>query len=237
MTQPIVRRRPRPAPCSELCAARSPPFPACNLTYPSRAVPVRLCAEPDLQVSAECAPLPVPGCAPACSLCARAARSTAPPLHAVADDACARACRRKRACRSGSTKTRTCGSRGGSLCAPHRTAPPPWQRLRRRWLAPVCGWTSRPARRSAPNGTPSCAWQGFDEYMNLVLDEAEELSLKKKTKKALGAACAHRNLRTGAALCSRMPSDADTSPRARAGRILLKGDNITLMMNATPPAS
>ena len=47
---------------------------------------------------------------------------------------------------------------------------------------------------------------GFDEYMNLVLDEAEELSIKKKTKKALG-------------------------------RILLKGDNITLMMNAAPPAA
>lgn len=41
---------------------------------------------------------------------------------------------------------------------------------------------------------------GFDEYMNLVLDEAEELSIKKKSRKALG-------------------------------RILLKGDNITLMMN------
>jgi small nuclear ribonucleoprotein E len=41
---------------------------------------------------------------------------------------------------------------------------------------------------------------GFDEYMNLVLDEAEEISLKKKTRKPLG-------------------------------RILLKGDNITLMMN------
>ena len=42
---------------------------------------------------------------------------------------------------------------------------------------------------------------GFDEYMNLVLDDAEELSIKKKTRKALG-------------------------------RILLKGDNITLMMSA-----
>jgi small nuclear ribonucleoprotein E len=41
---------------------------------------------------------------------------------------------------------------------------------------------------------------GFDEYMNLVLDDAEEISLKKKTRKPLG-------------------------------RILLKGDNITLMMN------
>lgn len=42
--------------------------------------------------------------------------------------------------------------------------------------------------------------QGFDEYMNVVLDDAEELSIKKKSRKALG-------------------------------RILLKGDNITLMMN------
>ncbi|KAL4560100.1 hypothetical protein LXL04_032249 [Taraxacum kok-saghyz] len=41
---------------------------------------------------------------------------------------------------------------------------------------------------------------GFDEYMNLVLEDAEEVSIKKKTRKALG-------------------------------RILLKGDNITLMMN------
>ena len=38
--------------------------------------------------------------------------------------------------------------------------------------------------------------------MNLVLDDAEELSLKQKTRKPLG-------------------------------RILLKGDNITLMMSAT----
>ena len=43
---------------------------------------------------------------------------------------------------------------------------------------------------------------GFDEYMNLVLDDAEELSIKKKTRKSLG-------------------------------RILLKGDNITLMMAVT----
>ena len=45
--------------------------------------------------------------------------------------------------------------------------------------------------------------------MNLVLDDAEELSIKKKTRKALG-------------------------------RILLKGDNITLMMSTCvlpPPAA
>ncbi|XP_031247882.1 small nuclear ribonucleoprotein E-like [Pistacia vera] len=41
---------------------------------------------------------------------------------------------------------------------------------------------------------------GFDEYMNLVLDDAETVHIKKKTRKSLG-------------------------------RILLKGDNITLMMN------
>ncbi|KAI7837416.1 Small nuclear ribonucleo E [Chlorella sorokiniana] len=42
---------------------------------------------------------------------------------------------------------------------------------------------------------------GFDEYMNLVLDEAEEVSVKRKTRKPLG-------------------------------RILLKGDTITLMQAA-----
>lgn len=28
--------------------------------------------------------------------------------------------------------------------------------------------------------------QGFDEYMNLVLDEAEEVNVKKNTRKSLG---------------------------------------------------
>ena len=28
--------------------------------------------------------------------------------------------------------------------------------------------------------------KGFDEYMNLVLDEAEEVSIKKKTRRTLG---------------------------------------------------
>lgn len=41
---------------------------------------------------------------------------------------------------------------------------------------------------------------GFDEYMNLVLDEAEEYHIKTKTRKTLG-------------------------------RILLKGDNITLIQS------
>mmetsp|Transcript_1587 Transcript_1587/g.5985 ORF Transcript_1587/g.5985 Transcript_1587/m.5985 type:complete len:89 (+) Transcript_1587:213-479(+) len=43
---------------------------------------------------------------------------------------------------------------------------------------------------------------GFDEYMNLVLDEAEEVNKKKGTKKTIG-------------------------------RILLKGDNITMMVNVS----
>ena len=29
-------------------------------------------------------------------------------------------------------------------------------------------------------------FQGFDEYMNLVLDEAEEVSLKRQTRKPVG---------------------------------------------------
>mmetsp|Transcript_6066 Transcript_6066/g.9375 ORF Transcript_6066/g.9375 Transcript_6066/m.9375 type:complete len:88 (+) Transcript_6066:181-444(+) len=41
---------------------------------------------------------------------------------------------------------------------------------------------------------------GFDEYMNLVLDDAEEVNKKKGTRKTVG-------------------------------RILLKGDNITMMVN------
>jgi len=43
-----------------------------------------------------------------------------------------------------------------------------------------------------------CYAKGFDEYMNLVLDEAEEYHLKTQNRKKLG-------------------------------RILLKGDNITLI--------
>uniref|UniRef100_A0A803K769 Small nuclear ribonucleoprotein E n=1 Tax=Xenopus tropicalis TaxID=8364 RepID=A0A803K769_XENTR len=41
---------------------------------------------------------------------------------------------------------------------------------------------------------------GFDEYMNLVLDDAEEIHLKTKSRKQLG-------------------------------RIMLKGDNITLLQS------
>ncbi len=46
--------------------------------------------------------------------------------------------------------------------------------------------------------------QGFDEYMNLVLDDAEEVYMKKKL------------------------------PKKPIGRILLKGENITLMQVRFP---
>uniref|UniRef100_R4G7T3 Small nuclear ribonucleoprotein E n=1 Tax=Rhodnius prolixus TaxID=13249 RepID=R4G7T3_RHOPR len=45
---------------------------------------------------------------------------------------------------------------------------------------------------------------GFDEYMNVVLDAAEEYNVKKQNRRALG-------------------------------RILIKGDNITLIQNISAP--
>jgi small nuclear ribonucleoprotein E len=53
---------------------------------------------------------------------------------------------------------------------------------------------------------PARASQGFDEYMNLVLDNAEEVNVKKKTRKSVG-------------------------------RVLLKGENITLMQVADGSSS
>ena len=68
--------------------------------------------------------------------------------------------------------------------------------------------------------------QGFDEYMNLVLDEAEEVSMKRKARKPIGAQPTASYMQR----CWR----THTLPLVLkcvllAGRILLKGDNITLM--------
>ena len=49
---------------------------------------------------------------------------------------------------------------------------------------------------------PPVSLQGFDEYMNIVLDAAEEVNKKKGTRKSVG-------------------------------RILLKGDNITMMVSVS----
>ncbi len=71
--------------------------------------------------------------------------------------------------------------------------------------------------------------QGFDEYMNLVVDDAEELSLKKKSRKQLGALRVARSRRAGGAHLGACLSDVAC---AWPGRIMLKGDNITLMQTA-----
>lgn len=110
---------------------------------------------------------------------------------------------------------------------------------------------------------PLTCLQGFDEYMNLVLDEAEEVSVKRQTRKAVGeqhgptglhlwSECARASVHlsshghghgsteaaVGASVCTDITlrdSPAAAFPRltilsaAAAGRILLKGDNITLM--------
>ena len=79
--------------------------------------------------------------------------------------------------------------------------------------------------------------------MNLVLDDAEEMSIKKKSRKPLGERLPLNTHREGACagptarLHVRLPRSLTTPRGALAGRILLKGDNITLMMNATPPAA
>jgi len=79
--------------------------------------------------------------------------------------------------------------------------------------------------------------------MNLVLDDAEEMSIKKKSRKPLGERLLPEHTLGGRVrvpqrrLHVRLPRSLTTPRGALAGRILLKGDNITLMMNATPPAA
>jgi len=76
--------------------------------------------------------------------------------------------------------------------------------------------------------------QGFDEYMNLVLDEAEEVSMKRKTRKPLGMVLPLLPLAVTSIACFLPTAACPGHPEiqkysAAAGRILLKGDNITLM--------
>ena len=48
----------------------------------------------------------------------------------------------------------------------------------------TAGLRGRACRCACADEEPT--WQGFDEYMNLVLDDAEEMSIKKKSRKPLG---------------------------------------------------
>jgi len=79
--------------------------------------------------------------------------------------------------------------------------------LRAHWWAAArdrgCGGaqTATTARKPASPPLPPPSLQGFDEYMNMVVDDAEEVSAKRGDRK-------------------------------RVGRILLKGDAITLMRPA-----
>ena len=77
---------------------------------------------------------------------------------------------------------------------------------------------------------PGLDVQGFDEYMNLVLDEAEEVSLKRKSRKPLGQLPCYMYMpcRDCLLLCQ-YAKTVVTICAQNAGRILLKGDNITLM--------
>lgn len=60
-----------------------------------------------------------------------------------------------------------------TLCSCWLAVPEAWQHLA---AGPVC----------LRDVSCLCCLQGFDEYMNLVLDEAEEVSVKHKARKPLG---------------------------------------------------
>lgn len=78
---------------------------------------------------------------------------------------------------------------------------------------------------------------GFDEYMNLVLDEAEEVYVptKGKGKGGGGAAAVAGEAAGGAEEGGAGAKPAAPAPRRKAlGRVLLKGDTITLMQPAAP---
>lgn len=68
--------------------------------------------------------------------------------------------------------------------------------------------------------------------MNLVLDEAEEVSLKRKSRKPLGQLPCYMYMPCCCCDClllCRYAKTVVTICARNAGRILLKGDNITLM--------
>ncbi|CAN1173398.1 Small nuclear ribonucleoprotein E [Linum perenne] len=72
---------------------------------------------------------------------------------------------------------------------------------------------------------------GFDEYMNLVLDDAEEVNVKKKSRKSLGNVLTSHQFYMLLHSSSHTASISSLPISILLGRILLKGDNITLMMN------
>eukprot|EP00299_Pterocystis_sp_00344_P011672 c5487_g1_i2.p1 GENE.c5487_g1_i2~~c5487_g1_i2.p1 ORF type:complete len:147 (-),score=31.95 c5487_g1_i2:148-564(-) len=91
---------------------------------------------------------------------------------------------------------------------------------------------------------------GFDEYMNFVLDDAEEINLKKKSSTKLGECLSltvsftntHTHLHVSSSSTFMPPSNNpnQNSPNRctnqthiNSGRILLKGDNISLMFDAS----
>ena len=63
---------------------------------------------------------------------------------------------------------------------------------------------------------------GFDEYMNIVLDDAEEVYVKTQTRKQIG----RFSFWVVSRLCQIFTDNFEI------GRVLLKGDNITLIQNA-----
>lgn len=77
---------------------------------------------------------------------------------------------------------------------------------------------------------------GMDEYMNLVIDDADECSIKKETRKQIGTKQFFgKNLSfplSERALRTRSQKLTLCDCPCILGRILLKGDNVTLIAEA-----
>ena len=69
--------------------------------------------------------------------------------------------------------------------------------------------------------------QGFDEFMNLVMDDAEEVYVKEKKRRQVGE-FTQSSMYSDSWHCNSFIPHV----RTYAGRILLRGDNITLIMQA-----